>query len=293
MKTGIDTRTFALLLCLTEQIGGRTVTKVLIRNNLLGRTPEEFLQLSPEAMVEEYKVNRVAATSITADPSRSLERARQAEAELNRLGILLVTSSDVHYPSRIEELDSIPPALLFLYGNKSLLQKKTFTVLASRMASAADLNLIEKVTEEGVLAGEILVSGHDRLEYQRSAIVPLRWGAPRILCLDRGFFEALGKDLKEEPFRTARLWRYEFDPQTDLVVSPFLPHAKFIGVNNQVRDRLVASLSDRLDFIHLSPNGNMEKLLKTAVKVGRKVRVSDRILNYRSYVSLGADELTT
>ena len=290
---GIELRTFALMLCLTDQIGGKTVSKVLLRNSLLNRTPEEFLQISPEVMIEEYKIKPQSAQKLTNDPSRSLEKARQAEAEFDRLGIQLVTANDIHYPQRIEAMDPSPPTLLFLYGNKSLLQSKTFSVLASRGASPAALNQIESVTEAGTLNREKLVCGHDRIEYQRSAVVPLRWSAPRILCLDRGFFEVLGKNLKDEAFRAARLWRYEFDPRTDLVISPFLPHAKFIGVNNQVRDRLIACLSDRLDFIHLNSNGNMEKLLKLALKAGRKVRVSDTILNYRQYVDLGAEVIPT
>ncbi len=85
------------------------------------------------------------------------------------------------------------------------------------------------------------MTGHDRPEYQRSAVVPLRWGSPRLLCLDRGLFRVLGEDLRSEAFRAARLWRYEFDASTDLVVSPFRPDSEFIGVNNKVRDRLVST----------------------------------------------------
>jgi DNA processing protein len=46
-----------------------------------------------------------------------------------------------------------------------------------------------------------------------------------------------------------------------------------IGVNNQVRDRLVAGLSQRIDFVKVSPGGNMEKLAKMATKAGRKIEV--------------------
>jgi len=138
--------------------------------------------------------------------------------------------------------------VLFLYGNAKLFEAKTFCVLSSRNSLPADLNLIEKLTEEGVLEGQVLVTGHDRPEYQRSAVVPLRWGSPRILCLDRGLFNVLGPDLKQEAFRAARLWRYEFDPRTDLVACPFKPDAHFVNPNNKVRDRLVGCLSRRLDF---------------------------------------------
>jgi predicted Rossmann fold nucleotide-binding protein DprA/Smf involved in DNA uptake len=53
------------------------------------------------------------------------------------------------------------------------------------------------------------------------------------------------------------------------VVSPFRPDTKFIGVNNKVRDRLIASLSDRIDFVEVSDGGNMAKLQSQARLTGR------------------------
>jgi predicted Rossmann fold nucleotide-binding protein DprA/Smf involved in DNA uptake len=72
------------------------------------------------------------------------------------------------------------------------------------------------------------------------------------------------------------------------VISPFRPEAGFVGVNNQVRDRLVGCLSRRLAFVQVSEGGNMQKIAKMAIKAGRKVEVSDRSPNYRSLVQLGA-----
>ncbi|MCB8932612.1 MAG: hypothetical protein H6534_04135 [Chthonomonadaceae bacterium] len=150
---------------------------------------------------------------------------------------------------------------------------------------------MEERVEKGVLDAEVLVSGHDRPEYQRAAVVPLRWGSPRVLCLDRGLFQALGEDLREEPFRAARLWRYQFDPGTDLVVSPFRPEAHYVGVNNQVRDRLVACLSDRLELVHANAGGNMERNAKLALRAGRTVRVAATCGCAAHLFASGADPL--
>ncbi|AIE87720.1 DNA-processing protein DprA [Fimbriimonas ginsengisoli] len=286
-------RTFALLLAMTPGMGGRSVTRVLARNELLGRSPEEFLALSPEAYREEYRLSKRAAENLARDRSGLIKSTLETEQRLNGLGVSLVTSADAHYPTLVEEMDPDPPGVLFLYGNARLLESRTFCVLSSRNARPADLEMIERLTEEAVLEGEVLVTSHDKLEYQRSAVVPLRWGSPRILCLDRGLFQVLGPDLRDEAFRAARLWRYEFDPSTDLVVSPFRPDSSFIGVNNQVRDRLVACLSRRLDFVHIAEGGNMEKLARMALRAERKVRVSDRIIGYRELRGLGAEVIKT
>lgn len=278
-------RTFALHLAMTPGIGGRTVTRVLARNELVGRSSEEFFRLSPEAWKEEYRLTARSSHSLA---KAKISETKKLEEQLSGLGVSLVTAADAHYPTLVEEFDPDPPGVLFFYGNTRLLDAKTFCVLSSRNSRPAELELIEKLTEEGVLNSEVLVTGHDRPEYQRSAVVPLRWGAPRILVLDRGLFKVLGDDLKNEAFRAARLWRYQFDPSTDMVVSAFRPHADFIGVNNQVRDRLVASLSRRLDFVIVNQGGNMDKLARLAIKCGRNVRISDRSVGYREYATSGA-----
>jgi len=281
-------RTFALLLAMTPGIGGRSVTRVLARNDLLNRTPEEFLALSPEAFVEEYRLLKKAAAHLANEPEKRIEQVKRTEERLAALGVNLISSADAHYPALVEEMDPDPPGILFLFGNARLLEASTFCVLSSRNSRPADLDLIEKLAEEGVLRSEVLVSGHDRPEYRRSAIVPLRWGSPRIICLDRGLFESLGPELVRDAMNEAALWRERFDPKTDLVISPFRPDASFVGVNNQVRDRLVGCLSRRLSFVQVSQGGNMENIVKLALKAGRPVQVSDRSPNFRSLVLLGA-----
>ena len=266
----VSRRSFALHLAMTRGVGSRSVFRILARNDLLVRSPEEFLRLSPEALREEYRLSVPQAAYLSGS---KIEKTAELERRLDGLGVRLLTAADAGYPAMVEEFDPDPPGVLFLYGNTRLLAAPTFAVLGSRNTTSAGLDSIDRLTEEGVLAGETLVTGHDRPEYQRSAIVPLRWGAPRILALDRGLFQVLGKDLKDEAFRAARLWRYEFDPATDLAVSPFRPDDGFIGVNNQIRDRLVASLARRIDFVSIAEGGNMARLARLALKAGRGVRV--------------------
>jgi predicted Rossmann fold nucleotide-binding protein DprA/Smf involved in DNA uptake len=268
-------RSFILTLAMMPGVGGRSVVRILARNDLLSRTPEEFFQLSNEAYREEYRLTAKVAEYLVEHRDTLIAEVAPFEKRLEALGVRWTVVTDAGYPELLERFDPDPPAILFLYGNTKLLEAKTFAVLSSRNSSRTALDTIDQLTEEGVLNREVIVTGHDKPEYQRSAVVPLRWGAPRILCLDRGLFQVLGEDLRNEAFRMARLWRYEFDPTTDLVISPFRPEASFKGINNQVRDRLVAGLSQRIDFVNVAHGGNMEKLAKFALKDGRTVRMLD------------------
>lgn len=281
-------KTLALALALTPGIGARSLVRMLTRHDLLARTPEELVRMAPETLIEEYGLKPAQAECWSSQARPRLDEARQVEAKLDRFGVSLVTAADAHYPARLEQFAPDPPGMLYVYGNAKLLESRTFAVMSSRDAPPAALEMIEHWTEDGVLAGEVLVGGHDKPEYQRAAVVPLRWGAPRMLVLDVGLFRALGSELKEEPFRTARLWRMEFDSATDLVISAVHPERERHPNSNRVRDLVIAGMADRIDFALIEPGGNMQRLAKMALKAGRKVRVSDMSLHYREYRELGA-----
>ncbi len=138
------------------------------------------------------------------------------------------------------------PAGLWLYGNVRLLDGCIAHVgssLGTPFPSPSELDAIECEAERLVLGGNTLVTGVHNPAHQRAAVVPLRWGAPRILILSGGFKHHLGETLKEEPFRAARLWRYQFDARTDLVISRRAPDKKpTFSSHNPTVDRLISRL---------------------------------------------------
>jgi len=106
-----------------------------------------------------------------------------------------------------------------------------------------ELDEIERIAEQSILQGKVLVTGIHSPAHMRAAIVPLRWGAPRILVLSGGFKYHLGADLKQEPFRAARLWRYQWDERTDLVVSRRAPDKlPTFARHNPTVDRLMSKI---------------------------------------------------
>jgi DNA processing protein len=281
-----------LALGLTPGIGGKTIARVLARQDVLGREPGEMLTYSPEVLREEFGLTMRAAAAWHARARELVNEARGLEERLARHGVGIASAADAHFPARLEQFDPDPPGLLFYFGNARLLETRTFCVMSSRRSPPEALRLGERLAEEGVLASEVLVCGHDTPEYQAWAVVPLRWGAPRVLVLDRGLYAALGGDLSQEPFRAARLWRHEFDPKTDLALTTLAPDQAFAPSANQMRDRLIAGLSMRLDFVKVAPGGNMERLLRRGLKAGRAVRVSATSQEAEAYRAAGATVLT-
>lgn len=284
-------RTLALSLALTPGIGAKTITRVFTRNDLIQRGNDEFVSLCEEALKEEYRLTSKMARSWVESKEKNLALASQYEEKFDQLGVHMITALDAHYPRSIEQMNPHPPGVLFLYGNIKLLDTNLFTVMSSRKSSTSILDQIQKLTEAGVHQGEVLVCGHSTSEYQHAAVVPLRWGAPRVIVLDRGLFSALGEDLSQELFSTARLWRYEFDSNVDLVISAVNPISSYYASCNKIRDFLVGSLAHRIDFVSIKPKGNMEQIALLAIQSGKKIRVSRFTSNYEDYLKNGTELL--
>ena len=142
-----------------------------------------------------------------------------------------------------------PESKLWFYGNVRLLRGSLATIRYQRCMSD-----VEKEAEDLVLSGHILVIGVHNNVQRRAAIVPLRWGSPRIVVFSGGIRHHLGPDLKQEPFRTARLWRYQWDAKVDLAVSLRAPNKlPTFAVENRTVDRLIQELA-RNERIGLYPS---------------------------------------
>ncbi len=165
----------------------------------------------------------------------------------------IIDQSAVRGPVRTAPFEEEPgfyePAGLWLYGNVRLLNGSLAHVkqaCGEFYLQPSVMDAIEQEAECLVLDMKILVCGVHNAAHQRAAIVPLRWGSPRILVLSGGFYHHLGKDLKQEPFRSARLWRYQFDERTDLVISRRAPdRLPTFAQNNATVDRLILKMVNR------------------------------------------------
>ncbi len=157
------------------------------------------------------------------------------------------------------------PANLWLYGNARLLDASLAHIphtLGLKESLCEELDEIERDAEQLVLSGKILVTGIHSPPHQRAAVVPLRWGSPRVVILACGFHYHLGTGLRDELFPVARLWRYQFDPYVDLVISRHAPgdsprrfssHSTLDRLVREVAGRnLPGSLFDQASF---RPNG--------------------------------------
>src|SRR5690349_7004960 len=96
-------REFALWLAMTPGVGGRTVTRILARCDLLGRSPEEFQTAGPESLKEEFGIKQVRVAETLSTQDRTVDPALLRR--LDGLGVTWITMADAHYPVRVEQFD--------------------------------------------------------------------------------------------------------------------------------------------------------------------------------------------
>jgi predicted Rossmann fold nucleotide-binding protein DprA/Smf involved in DNA uptake len=271
MSGVITHRRFALWLSLTPQLGPRGIQTILDTNAVEGISPDRFLSLPPEVKRTKYRLAPEAAASLSR-PAREIATEHEPmEERLRELSVDWVTIADATYPARLTERLERPPTVLYLYGNRGLLERETFATMASRTLTQQGAERLQRIVEQWVLRPAVLVSSHSTQAYRQSAVVPLRWGTPRILVLDCGIFTGLKDDLATEPFPTARLWRYNFDAKTDLVISACRPKDRTLGKHNRDRDWLISALADDLLFIQARQGGVMEEIGLQSLQRGRRV----------------------
>jgi DNA processing protein len=260
-----------LALCFAPGIGSAAFRDILAKRAVTGSSASKVLEMTADHLVSSLGIPQKAASELADSKSQLHATVARYKKQVGSKPVRLLTGDSVLYPKRITDFLTSPPSYLFAYGNLRALNSTTFSVVCSRDPSPSNLEAVERAAEQGVLASKVLVGGTNTDAYQRAAVVPLRWGAPRILVLDRGLFVALGSDLSEEPFRTARLGRYKFDPETDLVISRNRPFDEYAPSNQKYRDDLLVALSDEIHGVALRPGGNMDKLTKKAAEAGKAV----------------------
>ncbi len=255
-----------LLLSAAPGVGEKTLGTVLHRNAVLRRTPREMLSLNVDRLVEEYRFRRRTAQYLAELSSKAISAAEGAEREMRRAGIEILTTLDASYPARLMDAMDDPPQALYAYGRLDMLNTPLFAVANSNDASNEALAAGDRAAEAAIASGWWPVTGHNRVPYQRPALVARRTGGRICYVLDRGIFEAFGGDLSRELFPAARIWSPAYDPWRDLSLSPFPLRAHCLAVHNQRRDSILFALARAIFVGEVRPLGHMEHACRDALK---------------------------
>ncbi|MCX6358912.1 MAG: hypothetical protein NT029_03820 [Armatimonadetes bacterium] len=267
----MDDAELAFSLAAVPGIGEKSIAAILRRVAVGGMSPVALLEMGAPALMGEFGLRHAAADAIVQGLRPAAERAALELRRLRRQGVQLLTVADASYPAALGAFLDAPPPLLCAYGDVRLLSRPLVMAANSNGAPPEALAACDEAMAVALAAGMSPVTGHNRIEYQRPALVALRAAVGVVYVLDRGIVDALGEDLDRELFPAAGIWTGGFDPGRHLALSPFGPRDHWLGANNRRRDEMIAALATLVLVGHVTPGGGMDGICRRAVKAGRGV----------------------
>ncbi len=260
-----------IALSLLPGVGAKSLRRALERQAAIPRSWDELVSLPAPQIAEEYSLPEQSVTELQSKASQYDAQAAEIESLLARAGAYWMTIADSAYPNRLLALDE-PPPILYGYGDWELLSKPKAALMLSRKFSDAAGQETEELARLFGEQGFTIVTSLHPEGYRRSVMACLRHNLPYCLALDRGLLDAFGDDLRKEPLAAARIWRAEFDPYRALAISAFRPRDPWRAPSGLLRDELVIALSDTVIAVEISQGGQIDRLLKDAVRRGQDVR---------------------
>lgn len=224
----------------------------------------------------------LAAPTLTALQSSAAaiwERAgADAEAVRNR-GVELLSPDDPECPATLREAHQLHGRkwpLVFAYGALGLLEEPRVALVSSRGVTASGLVATDALADALARRDVVLVTSPNREAYQTTATAAKRQAGPAVLILDRGLADAFPTGVEREPVASARVWDTAFDPDLQLLLSPFGWKHHWTARNGKRRDALLFDLSDAVIAVDLQPGGTMDLECRRALKSGKPVFALDR-----------------
>jgi predicted Rossmann fold nucleotide-binding protein DprA/Smf involved in DNA uptake len=164
----------------------------------------------------------------------------------------------------------MPPPVVYVHGNPSVLDTPTVAALSSRTLDARTVTTTIEVVRRATQDACTVVSGGMKSSHRVAAVTVRATGAGRAVVLDRGLFAVFGHDLKSDPFGLGP-GRAALDLSRNLVLSTFRPYDHAAPANGRRRDRLIADLADIVVAVHARAGGEIESVCLRALDSGRCV----------------------
>ncbi|MGV3720720.1 MAG: DNA-processing protein DprA [Actinomycetota bacterium] len=261
------------------QVGERTLLSLLDHAREARQSMAELWRSRAEDLAQIVPLHPRAlaalqenAPAVWAQASADLDEALSRGAEL-----LLPTQPD--YPSALWQLSGRPARrwpYVFAFGALGLLEEPRVALVSSRDVSPEGLAITDALADSLARRDLSLVTSTNREAYQASATAAKRHAGPAVMALDRGFDAALPCGLSREPVATARVWDEAFDPELQLLLSPFGWREHWTARNGKRRDSLIFDLADVVVAVDVRAGGQIEQECRRAAERGRAVIALDR-----------------
>lgn len=263
----MDLEAFVVLGHSARGIGAAALRALLQGLAVHHLSPAELQRMQADEVRRKFGLTGAQTRSLLAVLSQPLSSVGDTLTRLHRMDAALITLLDAAYPARLARTMTAPPPALYCKGDHDLIGRPLIAVANSNQTPRVAAEQAEAVVSLALDAGYVVVTGHNRLEYQQPALVAARQQAPVCYVLDRGLLSALEGHDGSAPFAAARVWPTG-RPRGDLFVSALPPLSSGVPGGNRLRDELIASLATAIVATCVRPGGTMESVITRAVESG-------------------------
>lgn len=198
--------------------------------------------------------------------------------EIREAGVDVLAWGDPEYPSVLPRASGGGRRwpLVFAYGALHLLEEPLVAVVNSSGATLPGLAATDAIADALARRDVGLVTSTNRESYQASAVAAKRHAGPTVMALDRSLAHAVEDGLRREPVAAARVWDAAFDPEVQLLLSPFAWGERWTARSGPRRDALIFDLATTVLAIDVRPDGTMARECTRTLESGRRVLALDR-----------------
>ncbi|HEU4753128.1 MAG TPA: DNA-processing protein DprA, partial [Armatimonadota bacterium] len=251
-------------------LGDRSFQALVDHAREARRSLAELWEAPPEDLRAFVPLHQKAAAALAEDAPGRWRQAEEEAATIRSRGADLLLSLDPDFPEALARTARRWP-MLFAYGALALLEEPRVAIVNSRSPSHAALAATDALADALARRDVVLVTSTNREAYKAAAVAAKRHAGPAVMVLDRGIAEAFPAGLEREPVAAARVWDESFDPELQLLLSPFGWREHWNPRSGRKRDALIFDLAEVVVAMDIRPGGIMERECRAVIRNGRKL----------------------
>lgn len=199
---------------------------------------EDFFNLSPSRWKSDYNLDEHDISDLIQAQSELANNAFLAEDLMNQ-GYELIPITSLEYSKNLKQnlKTSNAPPLLYVKGNKQLLQEQSLAIVGSRNAQEVSLQFADTIAKKGCEEQKVIISGFAKGVDKQALDSALKYNGKSIIVLPQGI----------TTFSSG--FKAYYKPIVDgnvLVISTFHPKAGWCAGLAMARNPVIYGLADQI-----------------------------------------------
>lgn len=228
-------------------------------------TIEEFFHLNEKEWKEQYQLDDSQISDLQRAKAELASNAFLAESLFNQgYEIIPITSPEYSKKLKAYLKNEHAPAVIYIKGNKKIMEEKSIAIVGSRNASEIALQFTDNIAKLASKEYKVIVSGFARGVDKQALDSAISYKGQSIIVLPQGImtFE----------YGYSKYYKQIIDGDV-LVLSTFFPKAPWKAELAMARNPIIYGLSDEIFVAESAEKGGTWSGVMDGLRKGRKIYV--------------------